>query len=170
MSNRSTDNPFASPKAVDSPEIAATPPARTRHRGSDSFILGAFGAAFCGLLFSVGYATAVLMLEGMFVPPLNAANFGQFGLLVIYLGVMGAICGLTFAMIPFLRFRRWLPIYCLLLYVLTFDNVQGDQLAETTSVAICVVAALLIFAAGLASVLYERTNRTDAGDGDRPLK
>lgn len=104
LSNRNTDNPFAIPNPVDSPEIVATPVTGMRHRGSDSFILGAFGAAFCGLLFSVGYVTAVLMLEAMFVPPLTAANFGQFGLLVISLGVAGAVCGLTFAMIPFLRF------------------------------------------------------------------
>lgn len=70
------------------------------------------GVMFGVSIFSVPFVILLLIADRALAPPMQQfGNYGQVGMLVLYLIPFGAVSGVTCGAIPLLKFHNWLFVY-----------------------------------------------------------
>ncbi len=111
-----------------------------------SAALGVFGAVIGAVAIGYGYIFVVGALEVTLAPPLEPlGNYGQFGFVILVSMPCGFLCGASFALLPCIRFRYWLPGFAAFgVGVSTFCGRPGDVL-HAAAMLLCVLVALAAF-------------------------
>ncbi|MEM6473310.1 MAG: hypothetical protein AAF802_27370 [Planctomycetota bacterium] len=105
----------------------------------------------------VVYLAVVFVLETTLIQPLQStANFGQFGIVLIYLGFFGAIFGGSFSLIPYTGFLLWLPAFVAItiaLFIMGSGLILRPDPNEVTCAAMLIIGGLIVVLVLIAAAL-----------------
>lgn len=119
----------------------------------------AMGLGLAWFMVCIGYVLVVALLDAALCPPLERqGNFGQFGFLILLIAPMLLLCGISFGLIPFMRWWVWALCF---IFIFSVSYFLTGRVAEfhhnplhVTSVALFLVGILLCVCGILARFVY----------------
>ena len=139
-----------------------------------SMIFSIVGAVLATAVYTVGLFLVVVILESAFCPPLKSIeNFGQFDFLLLYFGAFGVVVGLTNGLIPILRFRVWIPVFCIVLLLFVYFDREIGLISKPLFVpcfAFYIISSLFFTLCLIISIAVRKRMEASTPTSGKPAK